>query len=341
MELQAANGKIGARCALAAVLTLTALDSPLTAAHVPDPSAPASVASPGLITDLSPEDSPPKPDYEAATRPDQIGRIVVPVMVNNQGPFLFVLDTGATRTVLTPQLVTALGLQSVTDGGVTLNGATGSAVVPTAAVARVAAGDVVLENQELPVAGALASGIDGILGVDALEAKRVLVDFASGKIQIRDARHERPLQGAERMPAQSSFGGLLVVDAYVERVHVKAVIDTGSESTLGNAALRRALYVHAQATAANAMIDVLGETLALQRAERQTVATLRVGDVRVDHFNIAFGEFYIFRLWNLERQPALVIGMDLIGKLNAFAIDYERNEIQLRAQSRPARLTRQ
>jgi predicted aspartyl protease len=341
MELGAANCKICTRCALAALVALTGLNSPLTPAHVPDLPASASVASPGLITQVSPEESSAKPDYEAVTRPDQIGRIVVPVMVNNQGPFLFVLDTGATRTVLTPQLVTALGLPRIDDGGVTMNGATGSAIVPTAAVARVAAGDVVLENQQLPVAGALTTGIDGILGVDALEAKCVVVDFSTGKIEIRDARHQRPMQGAERLSAQSSFGGLLVVDAYVNRTHVKAVIDTGSESTLGNAALRSALNVHAQAAAANAMIDVLGETLALQRAERQTVATLRVGDVRADHFNIAFGEFYIFRLWNLDRQPALVIGMDLIGKLNAFAIDYERNEIQLRAQTQPARLTRQ
>src|SRR6202035_139238 len=170
-----------------------------------------------LTPEHSAEDISAKPDYEASTRADQIGRILVPVMVNNQGPFLFVVDTGATRTVLTPQLVAVLGLHSVEDGGVTMTGATGSAVVLTAVVARVAAGDVVLENQQLPVAGALATGIDGILGVDALEDKRVMVDFATGKIEIRKARHQRPLQGAAHLYAQASFGGLLVIDAFVDR----------------------------------------------------------------------------------------------------------------------------
>lgn len=339
--MQAANGKVSARCALIAAAALTVLNVQHAPAHVPDLAPASHVAAAGLTPELPTEEISAKPDYEAATQSDQIGRILVPVMVNDRGPFLFVVDTGATRTVLTPQLLAVLGLHNADDGGVTMHGATGSAIVPTAAVARVAAGDVVLENRQLPVAGALATGIDGILGVDALEAKRVTVDFATGKIEIRNARHLRPLAGAERVSAQASFGGLLVIDAFVDRTRVKAVIDTGSETTLGNAALRSALYVHAQATAANAMIDVLGETLASQRGERQTVATLRVGNVRADHFNIAFGEFYIFKAWNMERQPALVIGMDLIGKLDAFAIDYERREIQFRAQTHPAHLTRQ
>ena len=201
---------------------------------------------------------------------------------------------------------------------------------------------MVLEKQQLPVADALVDGIDGILGVDALVAKRVMVDFNTGKIEIRDARHQRPLAGAERISAEIRYGGLLVVDAYVDRIRVKAVIDTGSETTLGNDALHAALYEHAEARVPKNSVDILGETLALQRAERRTVAILKVGDVRADHFNVVFGEFYIFKLWNLKRQPALVIGMDLISKLNALVIDYERREVQLRAQvSQPARLTRQ
>jgi predicted aspartyl protease len=343
MYPRAANGKFCGRCALAVGMlwALAGWGSPRSPAQMPEPQARDGL-SPASSTELEPNDSATKSDYEAATRPDQIGRIVVPVMVNGRGPFMFVLDTGATSTVLTPQLVATLGLQSADDGSVTMNGATGSAIVSTAVVERIAAGDVVLERQHLPIADALVNGIDGILGVDALAAKRIMVDFTTGKIEIRDARHHRPLGGAERIPAELRYGGLLVVDAYVDRIRVKAVIDTGSETTLGNDALDTALRGHAEARMSKNLIDVLGETLALQRAERRAVATLKVGDVRADRFNVVFGEFYIFRLWNLERQPALVIGMDLISKLNTLVIDYERREVQLRAQtSQPARLTRQ
>jgi predicted aspartyl protease len=254
-------------------------------------------------------------------------------MVNERGPFQFALDTGANRTVLTPRLVAALGLHISLNDAVTMNGATGSADVPTVLVERVAAGDVVLERQQLPVANALTTSIDGILGVDAFAAKRIMVDFRSGKIEIRNARHERPISWTTRISAQLSFGRLMVVDAYVDRIRVKAVIDTGSEYTLGNDALYAALYLRGRAQLPNATIDVLGETLARQRGARQPVTALKVGDVQATHFNVVFGDFYIFKLWNLNTQPALVIGMDLIGRLDTFVIDYERREVQLRARS--------
>jgi predicted aspartyl protease len=329
MDPTAAIGKIQKRFALAAAMLLLATGLGSIADAGPRPSVPP----PAFTTGIVPDDVPTKPDYESATQPDQIGRIIVPVMVNDQGPFSFVLDTGANRTVLTPQLVATLGLRSADDDTVTMNGATGSAVVPTVRVERVAAGDVVIKEQQLPVAEALAEGIDGILGVDALESKRIMVDNKTGKIEIGNARHQRPIEGAMRISAQLRFGRLMVVDAYVDRIHVKAVIDTGSQYTLGNDALQAALDVSTRSKLASMPIDVVGETLARQRGLRQPVTTVRVGDVRAEHFNIVFGEFYIFRLWKLDKQPALVIGMDLIGRLDAFVIDYERREVQLRART--------
>jgi predicted aspartyl protease len=281
------------------LLALAGAGSPIAQAKTGDPPAldgrPSPASEPDRIANLSPATA----AYQAATQHDQIGRIVVPVMVNGTGPYLFVLDTGATNTVLTPQLVATLGLQSVSGGDVTMNGATGSAVVSSALVERVAAGDVVLEKQQLPVANDVVAGVDGVLGVDALAAKRVMVDFNTGKIEIREARQQRPLAGSERIAAEIRYGGLVVVDAYVDRIRVKAVIDTGSEATLGNEALHAALYDHAESRVQKNVIDVVGETLELQRAERRTVTALKVGDVRADRFNIVFGDFYIFKLWNL------------------------------------------
>jgi predicted aspartyl protease len=335
MNPRAAIGRLEARYALALAFAVLSVgfDSIPAGTRAPDPPLSEPVTSPTSPTEVVPDDAITKPDYEAPTRPDRIGRIIVPVMLNGRGPFQFALDTGANRTVLAPQLVAALGLDITNEETVIMNGATGSAVVPTVVVERVAAGDVVLVGQRLPVADALTSDIDGILGVDGLESKRIMVDFINDKIEIRNARHERPISGALRISAQLRFGRLIVVDAYVDRIRVKAVIDTGSESTLGNGALYAALYRPKRANVPNPAIDVLGETLASQRGELLPVAALTVGDVQVNHFNVVFGKFYIFKLWNLDRQPAIVIGMDLIGRLDTLVIDYERQEVQLRARA--------
>ena len=45
-----------------------------------------------------------------ATRSDRLGRVVAPVSVNGQGPFRFIVDTGANRSVLSQGLVERLGL---------------------------------------------------------------------------------------------------------------------------------------------------------------------------------------------------------------------------------------
>jgi predicted aspartyl protease len=326
MEHPAAKGTLKARAVLAAAVAvaltgLAAARGPADSAALPEPAA----------TPSAPPEAAPKADYDAATRADQIGRVVVPVMVNGRGPFPFALDTGANRTVLTPHLAQALGLAVTSDEKVTMNGTTGSANVPTALVDRVAAGDVTLVDQRLPVASALTNDIEGVLGVDGLSSKRVMIDFKSGKIEIRNSRFEQPLNGTPRLSAQLRFGRLMVVDAYVERVRVKAVIDTGSEYTLGNIALYDALQDPSHSRVTYPAVEVRGETLDLQAGERWPVVAIKVGNVNAIHFSIVFGRFYIFQLWNLQYQPAVVIGMDLMSKLDMLVLDYQRREVQMLA----------
>lgn len=280
-------------------------------------------------------DPPPPPLYEASARSDRIGRILVPITVNERGPFRFVLDTGANRTVITPRLAETLGLQVALDNKITMTGVTGSASVPTVAVSEVKAGEVVMRHQHLPVAPSLSSDVDGILGVDMLGDTRVFVDFQKDRILVRKAHREGVLDGMTRVPAKFRFGRLLVVQASIGRIPVKAVIDTGSEYTLGNLALRTRLGLPKDMSASNST-DVIGETLARQRGERRQVPVLRMGAaIQITRPTVIFGDFHVFKLWKLESEPAIVVGMDMIGSLEAILIDYQRGEIQVRTHDEP------
>jgi predicted aspartyl protease len=305
----------------------------LSAAHAAPDRVGASVPEPisGLApaSEFAPADAPSKADYAARTRPDHIGRIIVSVMVNGRGPFQFALDTGANRSVLAPHLVTALGLHTDDGEPIVLNGVTGAARVPTVLIDRMAAGDLTLERQRFPVADALTNGIDGILGVDGLQGKQVKVDFVRRQIEIKSARNERPMGGVMRIPAKLRFGRLMVTDAYVDNIRVKAVIDTGSEYTLGNDALRRVLFPFTKAPLQDRNLDVVGETLETQPGERRGVRLVKLGDILANRVDVVFGDFYVFKLWELDKQPALVIGMDIMGSLESMVIDYARCEVQL------------
>jgi len=270
-----------------------------------------------------------RPDFEATTRTDRAGRIMIPVKVNGQGPFRFMLDTGANRTMLTPRLVEKLGIQLDADT-IRLNGVTGSAMVPAVTVNEVTVGDITIAGQQLPVADALTADIDGILGVDGLEGERVLVNFMDHKVEIRNSRQSRPIIGAERQAVRVKFGRLMVVDGRVNGVPVKVVVDTGSERTLGNAALRNALHLSVPRNPAQHMTEVIGETLERQEGEHRPILDIRVGDLQISNLSVVFGNFYVFHLWELEHEPAIVLGMDMLALLDTFVVDYQRGEIQLR-----------
>jgi hypothetical protein len=50
----------------------------------------------------------------------------------------------------------------------------------------------------------------------------------------------------------------------------------------------------------------------------------------VRNASILFSDLYIFEHWKLESQPALLIGMDVLGVLDTLVIDYRRRELQIR-----------
>jgi predicted aspartyl protease len=267
--------------------------------------------------------------FDSRTRTDLIGRLLVPVTINGQGPFRFVLDTGANRSVLTPQLAAHLGLPVSTTNRLTMTGVTGSASVPTVAVDWIKVGDVELRDVQLPVAAGLSPDVSGTLGVDALPDTRVLLDFTNRRIQIRKAHRESLRDGFSRIPGQCRFQRLLTVRATVGRISVRAVVDTGSQFTLGNLALRTKLGFPEQLDPVRTT-DVIGETLERQKGERRPVPVVRVGNLQSPAPSFIFGDFHVFKLWRLEADPAIVMGMDMMGSLDQLVIDYQRCEIEVR-----------
>jgi len=78
-------------------------------------------------------------------------------MINGQGPFHLIVDTGAKQSVLTTKLVAALGLEIPTERNVKLHGVTGSVLVPIVAVDRFETGDLVQRGLEFAGDAALRS----------------------------------------------------------------------------------------------------------------------------------------------------------------------------------------
>ena len=56
--------------------------------------------------------------------------------------------------------------------------------------------------------------------------------------------------------------------------------------------------------------------------------SIRLGGVEIGNLQVVFGDFEVFRMWGVGDQPAIVLGMDILGTTQALMIDYRREEIR-------------
>jgi len=272
-----------------------------------------------------------EPRYVAPTRLDKIGRVWAPVKINGQGPFRLVLATGASHSALTPRSAEALGLQADAGQTVVLRGSTGSITVPMVRVETLEIGDLLIEPGRLAVIPDALGGADGVLGMDELANMRIHIEFRQDRITIKRSRNQRASGRFETIPVEFQQGRLLVADAYIGGVPVKAIIDTGGETTLGNAALRTALAERRKHAVQDGKLDrVFGATLDMQVGTRLETPTLQLGKILVRIPEITFADFEIFKHWHMTEEPAMLIGMDVVGLLDTLVIDYKRKELQVK-----------
>lgn len=291
--------------------------------HVPIPQQPALVTLP--FPSLEPEHL-----YAAPTRSDRIGRVLAPVMINGQGPFRMMVDTGANQSVLTTHLAESLGLTIDTENAVKINGVTGSLLVPTASIDRFETGELRQNALRLPVMNAVMGGADGVLGMQGFDGMRIAVDFVNDEIRIGRSRGQRMSPNFVRVPVRIHFDRLLLADGRVGRVRVQAVIDTGAERTLGNMALRRELQARREVKTPPVETGVIGLSEVMQKGELVYTRKLQLGDITVTDLNIIYGDIDVFRLWDLQDEPAVLIGMDVLGTVHTLVVDYRLKELQIR-----------
>lgn len=308
------------------------VESALPAAGVPPSEAPILIPAPLDPVAVSADE----PRYVAPTRRDRIGRIWAPVVINGQGPFRLVLDTGASHSALTARVAESLGIPLDTGHTVMLRGTTGSARVPVIPVESLEIGDLLMQPKRLPIVPDALGGAEGVLGTDGLANKRIHIDFRRDRITIKRSRAEPADAGFIVIPVTFIRGRIMVVEAHMGGVPTLAVIDTGGQATLGNVALRERLAERRKRMEL-APDQVIGATLDVQEGDRTATPSLLMGGLRVSSSTMTFGDFAIFEHWNMRDEPAMLIGMDVLGLLDVLVIDYRRKELQVKLRDRSLR----
>lgn len=280
------------------------------------------------------------PTYAIATRPGRVGMIVTSVMINGHGPFRFLLDTGATRTVLSSATVAKLALKINPADRILVRGVSGLTAVPIVHVSSVVSGALQLHDLAAPVlSGPVFNGVDGILGMDGLGGMKLTADFVRDLVVISaspaGAGAAASAGAAARAPLVATLQGqfvskrLLLVQGRINGIDTAAVIDTGATHSLGNAALL-ALLTHGHSSALPAAKDdVVDATDTAEAGTLQRIASMRLGTTDISNLRVIFGDYPVFKTWGLQNKPALLLGMDVLGSVADFSIDYGRAQLQV------------
>jgi predicted aspartyl protease len=241
-----------------------------------------------------------------------------------------VIDTGATASAIVTSVAERLELPISPSARVLLQGATGVERVPYVIAEQMEVGDLLFNQAKLLIVPDVFGGAEGVLGVQGLTDMRIHIDFRRDLTEIEYARNEAwPL--ADRAEFSAALGRHALLDLQVGGVRTKVVIDTGAQQTVGNDRLRKALLLRWRRTQD---AEIIGVTLDTTRAKSIRVPSITFGSMRVRNVEISFTELSIFEHWRLNGEPALLLGMDVIDKLETFEIDYRQRRLHLRARGR-------
>jgi predicted aspartyl protease len=253
---------------------------------------------------------------------DTWGRPTARVMLNGKGPFSFMVDTGSTNTVLAQRHVATLGAPIV--GAATVAGTTGMAETKLARLDLIEAGAVTKRDVRVAVLPDAGLGtIDGILGADVFAGKKLVFDIQNKSVRIEGSR--KPTRATRDMKLSNirvRNGLLAEIDGKVGNVSAKLMLDTGAQNCIANMALSNALrQAHPRLDRVDNMSIfgvtghvLAGQYIALPRVELRAFSVKDAGAVAVDA--------PIFDLWGLRDEPAMIVGVNLLSRLDSFSIDY-------------------
>ena len=292
------------------------------------------------------------PPADLKTIADIYRRMTAPISVNGQGPFAFVVDTGANQSVISEELAARLGL--VRGAMEPLNGVAGVQLTATT-TAKLSVGERPDTEVVLSILPFAAIGGLGMLGLDRLEEQLsvitglwetpvgggvfktphtmeipfALYNFEKVRTYVGPGPGPKRMADQIAMTAHRRDGQLTLVDADLAGVPVVAFLDSGAQNTIGNMKLRE-LAITRSPTSLWSTVPILSATGQTISAEIADLPQLRVGGLHLPNWPVAFADLHTFQLWDLTKIPAILLGVDVLSRFEYVSLDFARGEVRFR-----------
>ena len=258
--------------------------------------------------------------------------ILLPVEVNGEGPFEFILDTGAGTSLLSSELGQKLGIKIL--GSKEGQSAGGKVSVSLARVSSLAVASAKLDNVDVGlvdlshIAKTVGARIDGDLGHNFLKHFRITLDYRKKELRFEDpkrfelaGRSTAVTEVAMRLadPAKP----LILVDVHANgRGPFQFAIDTGTSTTTIAPELAKQLGVAsspiAAVTTGGAQVNVTAGAL----------QSFQLGGARIDNLAVIVADFFAMLSNALGARLDGIVGYNFLRNYKV-ALDYSNETLSL------------
>ena len=257
--------------------------------------------------------------------------ILVPVEVNDQGPFEFILDTGAGTSLLSTELAARLQMKILgskqghtAGGGVSVSLAKVDSIC--IAQARLADLDVGIVDLK-PIGTAVGARIDGDLGYNFLKNYRISIDYEKSQLRLEDAHRvdvfHRGVQTEIPLRLASPAKPLILVEVFANRKGpFQFAIDTGTSTTAITPELAKRIGVKASPVGE---ANTGGEKVAVTAG---VVESFMVGGAKADRLQVIVADFFNALSEAVGAKLDGIVGYNFLRSYNV-VIDYPNERLSL------------
>jgi predicted aspartyl protease len=272
-----------------------------------------------------------------AEMPYRVGadaRVATDVFINGKGPFRFLLDTAASRSMMFEHLRAQLGLGST--GGVPLvvygMQNVGTAMPVKAEELRLSSETI--RNLAMGVLPDESGPADGLLGMDALSNYLVVLDRPGLRMKLLspDVAEDAPFRSwpylsLTRRTVNDTAASLWLMRANVSGLSVTSLLDMGSGMTILNWDAAEQLGLKRTSFPSDGVPQKLRDALGtVEPVVFVKGMTIWLGGRVFTDQTVLVANINVFRYFHLDRGPAAIMGSGLL-KDNSLAFDFARQRL--------------
>ena len=265
---------------------------------------------------------------EAPLRRGLLGHYLIEVSINGQGPFTLAVDTAASATVFSGELIEALGIAPIPGASISVGAVGGSVMLDFYQISSIGFGEDVLTD--IRVAGSAESSwpdfeedVHAVLGVDVIGDFLPAFLESEGVFQLlpTDTELSHRTEDWDTLDLVPAIAGLYFVNTEINGAPVSAVFDTGAARNMMN----RAAAAAAGFTHGDARLSV--DPKPLSGLDGQGTDAFLANDVAItwagssfEPQTVSIADIPIFVMLGM-RDEALVLGAPMFGGRD-FIVDY-------------------